>query len=65
MRARGADADWVRIPTLTLSDTIVAMPAQSVTLGKVAIAGLQAQAWISPDGTVNLQQLFASDGACC
>jgi hypothetical protein len=36
------------------------MPAQSVTLGKVAIAGLQAQAWISPDGTVNLQQLFAT-----
>ena len=60
LRARGADADWVRIPTLTLSDTTVAMPAQSVTLGKVAIAGLQAQAWISPDGTVNLQQLFAT-----
>ncbi|MDQ1309565.1 MAG: hypothetical protein QG601_834, partial [Pseudomonadota bacterium] len=60
LRARGADADWVRIPTLTLSDTTVAMPAQSVTLGKVVIAGLQAQAWISPDGTVNLQQLFAT-----
>jgi uncharacterized protein involved in outer membrane biogenesis len=60
LRARGADADWVRIPFLTLSDTAVAMPAQSVTLGKVAIAGLQAQAWISPDGTVNLQQLFAT-----
>jgi uncharacterized protein involved in outer membrane biogenesis len=60
LRARGADADWVRIPTLTLSDTTVAMPARSVTLGKVAIAGLQAQAWISPDGTVNLQQLFAT-----
>ena len=60
LRARGADADWVRIPTLTLSDTTVAMPARSVTLGKVAIAGLQAHAWISPDGTVNLQQLFAT-----
>ena len=60
LRARGADADWIRIPTLALSDTAVAMPAQSITLGKVAIAGLQAQAWISPDGTVNLQQLFAT-----
>ncbi len=60
LRARGADADWIRIPALTLSDTTVAMPAQSVTLGKVAITGLQAQAWISPDGTVNLQQLFAT-----
>jgi uncharacterized protein involved in outer membrane biogenesis len=63
LRARGADADWVRIPTLTLSDTNVAMPAQSVTLGKVAIAGPQAQAWVSPDGTVNLQQLFATTTA--
>ena len=62
LRARGADADWVRIPSLSLSDTIVAMPAQSVTIGKVAIAGLHAQAWISPDGTVNLQQLFAPVG---
>ena len=60
LRARGVDADWIRIPALTLSDTAVAMPAQSVTLGKVAIADLQAQAWISPDGTVNLQQLFAT-----
>jgi len=60
LRAHGADADWVRIPSLSLADTAIAMPAQSVTLGKVAIAGLQAQAWISPDGSVNLQQLFAT-----
>lgn len=60
LRARGADADWVRIPSLSLSDATVAMPAQSVTLGQVAIAGLQAQAWVSPDGTVNLQQLLAT-----
>ena len=50
---------------LSLSDTAVAMPAQSVTLGKVAIAGLQAQAWMSPDGTVNLQQLFATTAPAC
>ncbi|HSW32184.1 MAG TPA: DUF748 domain-containing protein, partial [Steroidobacteraceae bacterium] len=62
LRARGAEADWVRIPSLSLTDTAVTMPAQSVTLGKVAIAGLQAQAWISADGAVNLQQLFAPDG---
>ena len=60
LRAYGADADWVRIPSLTLSDTAVAMPAQSVSLGKAAITGLQATAWISPDGTVNLQQLFTT-----
>jgi hypothetical protein len=56
LRAHGADADWVRIPSLSLTDTAVTIPAQSVTLGKVAITGLQAQAWISPDGAVNLQQ---------
>ena len=36
------------------------MPAQSVTLGTRRDRGSEAQAWISPDGTVNLQQLFAT-----
>jgi hypothetical protein len=61
LRARGADADWVTIPSLVVSGTNLALPAQTVTVDKVALDTLAAQAWMSADGTVNLQQLFAPE----
>jgi uncharacterized protein involved in outer membrane biogenesis len=63
LRARGADADWVRIPTLQLSDIAVALPEQTVKLARVGVTGLEADAWLAADGTVNVQQLFAPDAA--
>jgi uncharacterized protein involved in outer membrane biogenesis len=59
LRARGVDADWVTIPTLRVTGTHVAMPAQSVTVDKVTFDALQADAWMAADGSINLQQLFA------
>jgi uncharacterized protein involved in outer membrane biogenesis len=59
LRARGAEADWVRIPTLQLSDIAVALPEQTVKLARVGVTGLEADAWLAADGTVNVQQLFA------
>jgi len=59
LRARGADDDWVAIPSLTVAGTDVAMPAQTVKIDKVMIDALAAQAWLSPDGTTNVEQLFA------
>jgi hypothetical protein len=59
LRARGVDTDWVTIPTLVVSGTRVAMPAQTVTVDKVALDALQAQAWMAADGSINLEQLFA------
>jgi len=59
LRARGVDADWVKIPTLLVSGTRVAMPAQTVTVDQVAIDAMQAEAWMAADGSINLQQLFA------
>jgi uncharacterized protein involved in outer membrane biogenesis len=61
LRARGADADWVTIPSLVVSGTSLALPAQTVTVDKVALDALAAQAWMSADGAVNLQQLFAPE----
>jgi hypothetical protein len=63
LRARGADADWVTVPSLVVEDTAVALPERSVTLGKVALAGLKATAWLDADGSVNLQRLFAPAAA--
>ncbi|MGB5101865.1 MAG: DUF748 domain-containing protein [Steroidobacteraceae bacterium] len=59
LRARGVDADWVTVPSLVVADTAVALPAQTVSIAKVTVAGLAAQAWIEPGGKVNLQRLFA------
>ncbi len=58
LRPRGADADWVEIPSVGVTGTAVALPAQTVTVSRVSIAGLKAQAWMSQDGSVNLEQLF-------
>jgi uncharacterized protein involved in outer membrane biogenesis len=59
LRARGVETDWVTIPTLLVSGTRVAMPAQTVTVDKVAFDALQAEAWMAADGSINLEQLFA------
>ena len=58
LRARGYDEDWIRIPSIVVSETKVAMPAQTVTIGRVAASRLNAQAWLDKDGSVNLQRLF-------
>jgi uncharacterized protein involved in outer membrane biogenesis len=59
LRARGMDADWVTIPTLLVSGTRVAMPAQTVTVDTVTLDALRAEAWMAADGSINLEQLFA------
>jgi hypothetical protein len=59
LRARGSDADWIEIPSVVVSGTSVALPTQAVTISKIAVAGLQVQAWMSPDGSINIEQLFA------
>ena len=60
LRARGIDQEWIRIPTIVVSETAVRLPARSVTIGRVAATGLTAQAWLDTDGTINLTKLFAS-----
>ncbi len=59
LRARGVDTDWVKVPSLVVSGTRLAMPAQTVSVDKVAVDGLTAEAWMAPDGSINLEQLFA------
>ena len=60
LRARGVDADWVTIPKLLVAGTRVAMPAQTVTVDKVSLDALRAEAWMAADGSINLEQLFAT-----
>jgi hypothetical protein len=63
VRAMTADADWVDIPSLVVSDTHLSLAQQSVRVAKVVVTGLSVDAWLSADGTVNLEQLFAMPAA--
>jgi hypothetical protein len=58
--ARGADVPWVRIPSVVVTGVKAALPAQTVRVEKVAIDALQAQAWMDPDGSINLERLFSA-----
>lgn len=59
LRARDADSDWVRIPSLLVSGVSLALPEQSVAVQKVTLDGLEVEAWMSPGGAINLDQLLA------
>ncbi len=59
LRARGADANWVEMPGVVVSDTAVALPERTVAIGGVVVSGMQVQSWMAPDGTVNLTQMLA------
>ncbi len=63
MRAQGLEQDYVEIPTVVISDTKVSMPANTVSLGTIAVEGVKAQIWTMPDGTLNIDQLFAAQPA--
>ncbi len=63
LRARNAGEDWVEIPSLVLTDTQLAVPAQTVGVGRVTLEGLRARIWRAPDGVLNLQRLFTATPA--
>ncbi len=46
-----------------MTDTAVALPARTVTIGGITVTGMQVQAWMAPDGSVNLTQLLAPTAA--
>jgi uncharacterized protein involved in outer membrane biogenesis len=58
LRAPGVEEDWIRVPSLAVSDTAVAMPAQTVTIARIEVTGLVAQAWLNEDGSVNLTRVI-------
>ena len=63
LRAQGLEQDYVTVPTVVISDTKIAMPANTVSLGTIAAEGVKAEVWTMPDGTLNIDQLFAGQPA--
>ncbi len=58
--ARDAEAPWVRIPSLIVESVSAAMPAQTLTVEKVTLDSLTADAWLDTDGSINVERLFAA-----
>ncbi len=63
LRARGADINWVDLPGIEVSDTAVALPDRTVMIGGITVTGMQVQAWMAPDGSVNLTQMLEPTAA--
>ena len=63
LRAQGIEQDYVVLPTVVISDTKIAMPENAVSLGTIAAEGVKADVWTLPDGTLNIDQLFAAQPA--
>ena len=57
LRARGEGADWVSLPSLTVSGAHIDTAAHAVRLGPVILAGPAVTAWRERDGTLNLTRL--------
>jgi Domain of Unknown Function (DUF748) len=60
LKARDADAPWVQVDGVTVSDTAVTNRDQSVRVGALAIDGVAVDAWLEPDGSLNLLRLAGS-----
>ena len=63
LRARGSDANWVEVPSVVVSDTAVALPSRKVSIAGITVSDMKVDAWMAPDGAVNLTQLFAPAAA--
>ena len=63
LRAQGLAQDYVAVPTVVISDLKIAMPANTVSLGTIDAEGVKADIWTMPDGTLNIDQLFAEQPA--
>ena len=59
LRARGVEQEWVSIPLLSVSDTEVQIPENSVAMARVLLQGLEASAWLAEDGSISIERLFA------
>jgi uncharacterized protein involved in outer membrane biogenesis len=63
LRARGADADWVTLPTVKVSDVHVDVPSQMVKVGAIEADGPTVTAWTEPGGAINLARYVGPTAA--
>ena len=59
VREDGSLDPEITISALTVGSTDVDLASREVTVGNIAVERASFTAWLNPDGTVNLQQMFA------
>ena len=60
MRARGVAEDWIKLPSIVIEETKLAVPELSVALSNVTVDGLRAAIWRTAEGTLNVDRLFTA-----
>jgi len=59
IRAKDADADWVTLPQLLVSNTSVDLAKQTAQVESLTLSGLKLITWLDADGSLNLLKLAA------
>ena len=60
VRPKDADADWITVPSLTVTGTTVDLDNRRAHVEEVALSGIKLLAWLEADGSVNLLKLAAA-----
>jgi len=63
VRPKEADADWITVPSLTVTGTTVDLTKRQAHVDEVALTGIKLLAWLEQDGSVNLMKLAAAPTA--
>jgi hypothetical protein len=62
IRPKNGAEDWLRLPSVVLSDTRVDLNKQTAKVAAINLQGVQAKVWLNPDGSLNIERLFAEEG---
>ncbi|WP_297802952.1 DUF748 domain-containing protein [Arenimonas sp. GDDSR-1] len=63
IRPKNGPEDWLRLPSVVLSETRIDLNKQSASVAAINLQGVQAKVWLNPDGSLNIERLFAEEGA--
>jgi len=63
IRPKNGAENWLRLPSVVLNDTRVDLNKQSVSIAAINLQGVQAKLWLNPDGSLNIERLFAEEDA--
>ncbi|MEP6546971.1 MAG: DUF748 domain-containing protein [Gammaproteobacteria bacterium] len=63
VKVKGADADWVTVPSLLVSGTTVDLAKRQAHIDSLSLTGLKLVTWLEPDGSFNLLKLAQSPTA--
>jgi hypothetical protein len=63
IRPKNGAEDWLRLPSVVLNETRIDLNKQVASVAAINLQGVQAKVWLNPDGSLNIERLFAEEGA--